>query len=216
MRNKTFEIRKGQFWGAGDGRSYSAFIIGEVLKTSRDSVTIKDCLNMSESTISKDALFEGYKYVPKRGAEMVIEKYHDLIKEGVVPKDAWGNMRDRVKQLRAIDIGEVANDAKKQLDLPIPPKAQPRVPSRHRIIGRRIVTDGGVKQTTFEEAQKNLLKDLDKPLFPAVKPGAHFTENHGPGTSIMPAAARSHLLKRKFELETELEAIKIALAATWK
>jgi hypothetical protein len=234
-RTKPFSVRKGQYWASLNPNNHDRLLIlGLVVRTHGGSVTLSNVLEhpgrlASEVTISKNILLEKYKYVPKKGAELVLSQFRALISTGLETVTARIQQHASIRALRSIPTGEP--DPQMKLPLVLKPKkamsraevkqaltdklkgsGEPGMADLSALKGHDFKPAGEVKLPHWDEAQAKLKKQLEE----AVKPEPHFTTSQAPGTSIMPAAQRSHLLKRKFELETELEAIKIALAATWK
>jgi hypothetical protein len=243
-RTKPFSVRKGQYWASLTPNNRDGLLVlGLVIRTHGGSVTLSNVLEhpgrlASEVTISKNILLEKYKYVPKKGAELVLSQFRALISTGLETVTARIQQHASIRALRSIPTGE----PDPQMELPLvlkPKKAMSRAEVKQALTdklkggmsvgaAKAIAQQGagpspcgeipmGTSERVrllphWDEAQAKLKKQLEE----AVKPEPHFTTSQAPGTSIMPAAQRSHLLKRKFELETELEATKIALAATWK
>lgn len=76
-RTQPFEIRKEQYWAASNDTKKPKFIVGQVLHTKKGGeVQVFDLLakTFTTVTVSKDTLLEQYKYIPKRGADIIVDK----------------------------------------------------------------------------------------------------------------------------------------------
>lgn len=235
-RTKPFAVRKGQYWASLNPNNRDGLmVLGLVTTTHGGTVTLKNVLEhptQSEVTISKNVLLDKYKYVHRKSAELVQAQFRSLISTGIGPTTARIQQHETLRALRSI----TTDPPTPQMELPLEKKSS-RVRSLAEV--KQALTD----KLKSEPGMLNLDDLKDKDFKPAMEIPVGtservrlvpFDEAHAkrkkqleegmnrqlvmakdPGEPVILAAHREHLLKRKFELETELAAIKIALSAKW-